>query len=186
LSDQPRFLEVGPASYVQPTLFESRPPSANVRRSLQGNVNLRARLAWRYVRGSRDECWPWTGARTSAGYGHLYLPGRRHAYAHRLLYEIEVGPIPEGHQVDHLCRNHACVNPAHLEPVTSRENTRRGRAGTINRARFASQMVCKNGHYRTADNVRFDRLPGGSYRRSCRECERDQYRRRVARMRAVA
>lgn len=73
-------------------------------------------------------CWPWGGARTAAGYGVLGR-GRRGeglAYAHRVAYESRRGPIPEGLQIDHLCRNRACCNPAHMEAVTQRVNIARG------------------------------------------------------------
>lgn len=76
-------------------------------------------------RGS-DECWPWTGAKLQHGYGHLKV-GESYPPAHRVAYELLVGPIPEGLQIDHLCRVRDCVNPAHLEPVTNAENGRRGR-----------------------------------------------------------
>lgn len=78
---------------------------------------------WSYVFFHEDGCWEWTGAKTAAGYGQFT---RRKEYAHRHAYEDLVGPIPEGLVIDHLCRNPSCVNPDHLEPVTQRENIRRG------------------------------------------------------------
>lgn len=74
-----------------------------------------------------DGCWLWTDATSWNGYGRFYT-GSRVMSAHRLSYELAVGPIPDGLQIDHLCRVRACVNPAHLEPVTLAENIRRGAA----------------------------------------------------------
>lgn len=81
---------------------------------------------WSYVDRSKTEdgCWLWNGHRESNGYGRFRHDGRRSG-AHRFAYEAEVGPIPDGLTIDHLCRVRHCVNPAHLEAVTSRENTRR-------------------------------------------------------------
>lgn len=73
-------------------------------------------------------CWHWTGSRSSKGYGllHLTRDGRKTSIrAHRFAYELLVGPVPEGLQLDHICSVRHCVNPAHLEPVTNAENTRR-------------------------------------------------------------
>lgn len=79
--------------------------------------------------GGPHACWPWTGALHSSGYGVLWGgrdDARRWLRAHRVAYELLVGPIPDGMQLDHLCRNRRCVNPAHLEPVTLVENVMRG------------------------------------------------------------
>jgi len=75
-------------------------------------------------------CWLWTGALYVNGYGAFRGPDGRTIRAHRFAYERVVGPIPEGLDLDHLCRVRACVNPAHLEPVTRAENLRRARQVT--------------------------------------------------------
>jgi hypothetical protein len=73
-----------------------------------------------------DGCWPWTGKHTAAGYGRALIDGApRQRSAHTIAYELLIGPIAIGLEPDHLCLNKGCVNPAHLEPVTHAENTRR-------------------------------------------------------------
>jgi hypothetical protein len=71
------------------------------------------------------DCWKWTAGLTGSGYGRFRWDGGEVA-AHRFAYELLVGAIPDGLQIDHLCRNRACVNPAHMEPITQRENILRG------------------------------------------------------------
>ncbi len=70
-------------------------------------------------------CWQWIGPLAEREYGRFCLSGVR-AFAHRWAYEYFIGDIPEGLVIDHLCRNHGCVNPMHMEPVTDRENIARG------------------------------------------------------------
>jgi hypothetical protein len=81
----------------------------------------------KFTPGAPDECWPWAGTKTHDGYGTIAAKYRplRHVYAHRLVFEMYGGVIPDGYEVDHLCRNPTCVNPAHLEPVTHAENMHR-------------------------------------------------------------
>lgn len=74
------------------------------------------------------ECWLWIGPLDRYGYGK-YRRSNRHTGAHRIAYQLLVGEIPEGLVIDHLCRNRACVNPWHMDPVTNRENILRGHTG---------------------------------------------------------
>lgn len=96
--------------------------------------------------GGPDACWPWIGRLNPYGYGSSSLvlaSGRHERGAHRIVYSLLVGPIPEGLQLDHLCRNPRCVNPAHLEPVTMVENLLRG----VNPPAVNARMVtCQRGH----------------------------------------
>lgn len=127
-----------------------------------------------------ETCWLWTGSVNDYGYGAIHAKGRRTG-VHRAVYELLVGPIPEGFQIDHLCRVRNCVNPAHLEPVTQRENLRRGRAG----AHYGERTHCKNGHPFDESNttVRIDRANGTPVR-VCLQCHRDASCRYRARQRA--
>ena len=124
-----------------------------------------------------DNCWTWTGS-LARGYGRFFVDGKS-LFAHRFAYEHYVGPIPEGLELDHLCRNTACVNPAHLEPVTHAENIRRGDVALGIRS---AKSHCKNGHEFTPENT-VPRLRNGAVHRRCRKC-RSQYvtdfRRRAA------
>lgn len=114
-------------------------------------------------------CWLWTGAKQNGGYGVVYTEDRR-KLAHRVVYELLVGPIPPGLQIDHLCRVRHCVNPNHLEPVTPRENTLRGEGRAGQRAR---QTHCIHGHPFTPENTKIE----ATGYRSCRTCKRASYAR---------
>lgn len=116
-------------------------------------------------------CWDWVGAVTRGGYGTVWVAGKQKVCrAARFYYEKEVGPIPDGLTIDHLCRNHLCVNPAHLEAVTNRENGLRGYGvGALN----ARKTHCKYGHPLSGDNLyKLWRRDVRAYERVCRECRR--------------
>jgi hypothetical protein len=114
---------------------------------------------------SREGCWPWLGTMHPHGYGRFNADGRLHL-AYRWAYEFSRGPVPDGMELDHLCRNRACCNPWHLEAVSHRENTLRGDSFA---ARFARQTHCKRGHELSGDNL----MPA-SGRRACKLCNRER------------
>jgi hypothetical protein len=86
---------------------------------------------WSKVDRSGDACWPWLAAITSTGYGAIRVDGTLRK-AHRVAYELEVGPIPEGMQLDHQCHNRACVRPSHLNAVTNQQNGENRRGAQAN------------------------------------------------------
>lgn len=111
--------------------------------------SLPQRLASKVVMdGGLLGCWLWQANIDIYGYAIVKVDGKNRK-AHRVAYELFIGPIPEGHDADHLCRVRHCVNPLHIEPVTSAENQRRGLNGVL-------KVECRNGHPYTEKNVRLD------------------------------
>lgn len=121
------------------------------------------------------QCWIWTDS-PNRGYGRLFI-AKRPRQAHRLSYEMTIGPIAEGMDLDHLCRVTVCVNPAHLEPVTHQINILRGEAPPAHAAR---KLTCPKGHPYDLSNTWVSPSTGW---RVCRTC---QSARRPARRRAAA
>lgn len=147
-----------------------------------------------------DECWPWLGYIDRDGYGHFAVPadGRQDdTPAHRYAYTIAVGPIPDGHQIDHTCHTRAvktctgnatcahrrCCNPRHAEPVLPGENIRRGQTGMTRARQQREKTHCVRGHPFDAANTRLEAGPK-QYRR-CLTCERERGQRRSAAARAA-
>lgn len=122
-------------------------------------------------------CWEWTRARSPLGYGQSNV-ARGSSLAHRLAYLTFVGPIPDGLQLDHLCVNPPCCNPAHLEAVTSAENNRRSSGISAINAR---KTHCADGHELAGDNL----VPRSDGARVCRTCKTAAKRRSRARRTAL-
>jgi hypothetical protein len=143
---------------------------------------LPERYARRVPLDLRAPCWPWTGTRDRLGYGRIMI-ARKAVLVHRVAYQLHVGEIPRGWELDHVCHSHAvagsrcrggvcehrgCWNPAHLELVSSAENSRRG-----NHPLFALSRAnrCRRGHdLRDKNIVRIEEREDGSLRRRCRLC----------------
>lgn len=136
-------------------------------------ASLRANLEASYIPEPNSGCWLWE-AGVAGQYGRITLPGRKRGQAHRALYEFHCGPIPDGLELDHLCKLKLCVNPAHLEPVTHQENVHRGPfmqiAGRYNRIK----THCIAGHPYDVENTMVQN--DGS--RVCRICRNASQRRR--------
>lgn len=138
-----------------------------------GNQHCSAPITDRFMAKVSPEpmsgCWLWLGVIDASGYGRFGIGSHadgsnRMAQAHRVAYELFRGAIPDGMELDHLCRLECCVNPAHLEPVTHRVNCLRGTGqGAIN----ATKTHCLRGHEFTPENTIINQG-----KRYCRECNR--------------
>lgn len=121
---------------------------------------------WPKVVAGPNGCWIWTGSKTDEGYGRFNVGGRNSTVgAHRWAWRQVHGEIPDGLELDHLCRTPSCVRPDHLEPVTRQENCQRS---------AVIKTHCPQGHPYTDENT--VRRPEGW--RHCRICRRDECRRR--------
>jgi hypothetical protein len=156
---------------------------------------------WRKILVSTEQfhegtpCWIWMGARKNLGYGSAWVtkeiqaafPGvfpRKYGMgAYRLMYCMAHEYDPVGLDIDHLCRNHPCVNPAHLEAVTRLENLRRGLGNRPSLQRQRDKTHCPQNHPYDEENTRVNYV-NGSPQRDCRACDRDQKRVWLQRLKA--
>lgn len=116
------------------------------------------------------DCWLWTACRSSGGYGKVGRDGKS-LYAHRVIYEELIGPIPDGTEIDHICNTRLCVNPDHLRAVPHRTNILRSSAPT---ASNAAKTHCLNGH--PFDEANTHNLNGGRWCRACGAARARRYR----------
>ena len=124
---------------------------------------------WNKVRtNGTTGCWEWNGARIGSGYGNIRISGRS-VLTHRVAYEALIGVIPEGLQLDHLCRVRSCCNPVHLEPVTPQINALRGEGVA---GKHARQTHCMRGHSMVANPKR----TGWRICLVCKQMRRDEWR----------
>jgi len=122
---------------------------------------LKLKTFWNKI-DTTNSCWNWLASKTNLGYGQIWIKGR-YVYAHRFVYELFKGKIPEGLEIDHLCRNTSCGNPNHLEAVTHKVNAQRGNSGLYN----ILKTHCPRGHEYTKENTMFYKNL-----RKCRECHK--------------
>lgn len=117
--------------------------------------------------GGPDACWPWLGGLDRKGYGIFYTSARTSVMAHRAAWAVSNGREPDESLVtDHLCRNHGCVNPQHLELVTNRENVLRGEARAL-------KETCAKGHPWVEGSFGWAKRKGDTPRRYCIPCQRE-------------
>ncbi|WDZ87225.1 HNH endonuclease signature motif containing protein [Micromonospora cathayae] len=151
-------------------------------------LRLRAFITQVDTTGGPDACWLWRGDLTTDGYARF---GKQNDPAHRVAYELMVRPVPDGLVVDHLCHNadqscpggtgcvhRRCVNPAHLEAVTQRDNLLRSPHTAPNRN--AAKTHCPRGHEYSPENTYSRRTAKGRARRECKTCRRERIAARAA------
>jgi hypothetical protein len=157
------------------TPSEKHPGRSQKGKFIRGKTTREKFLEKTLLRGKG--CWEWLGSKCINGYGRMRVDGKL-VQAHRLAYELFVGPAPANLTADHLCRNPSCVNPEHIEFVTIRDNTLRGIGPS---ARNATKRECMRGHSDWKTVIR----PNGTPRRYCAECTRVQQREKYRRIRAL-
>lgn len=133
---------------------------------------------------SKNGCWEWTGTISNKGYPAfmIFKPKRKNCYAHRLIWELTKGEkIPDGLEMDHLCKNTKCVRPSHMEPVTGKENNLRSNSPT---SQNAKKLFCLRGHPFSKENTY---IRPDNHGRQCIKCVSFRAKRSsIRRMRGIA
>lgn len=129
-------------------------------------IDYRSRFWSKVDVGCEWDCWAWTASKCRDGYGTYGVEGKTLS-AHRVSFELLRGVIASGLELDHLCGARGCVNPDHLEPVTHRENVRRGKLGRTTAARQLGKSHCPSGHAYSGENLYI-----WKGQRMCRTCRR--------------
>lgn len=166
---------VNPDHWKLPESHKLRTPKPPPEEVYRRRFLSRIRKVVRVPALGRGACWEWQASLTKGGYGRFVVGGRkarRFDYAHIYAYTTFVGPVPDGLELDHLCRNRRCCNPDHLEAVTHQENLARSPIHPFFNADIRDALRqarprrthCKHGHALTADNR------GNNGR--CKECNR--------------
>jgi len=130
---------------------------------------------WNKVKESPSGCWEWTGCLNKEGCYGVFWHNHKSYVAHRFLYESINGAVPEGFELDHLCKNKKCVNPNHLEVVTRRVNALRGKVGHRTGEIQKAKTHCRRGHPYDEANTYFH-ANGARGCRLCREIARNKWR----------
>lgn len=140
-------------------------------------VNIQDNGSWLWQTDGKNSCWLWQASCNAGGYGKFGV-NRESVLAHRFVYEYFRGKISESLDLDHLCRNHLCVNPWHLEPVPKVVNIRRGEVVNSNRRRGHAITHCPKGHPYDEQNTYWDPK---HINRHCKICRLERERQRCER-----
>lgn len=162
------------ASEVLPALSQAL-TTTRLEREMAGSVHtfysdkVKARFWGKVARAGYEECWVWLGRKNHSGYGLMTIE-RKGVRAHRISFVLNGSVIPEGYVIDHICRNRACVNPAHLRAVTKTVNTIENSyaVSAFNKVK----NHCPQGHPYSEENTRIQLRKSGIVSRICKACSR--------------